>query len=66
MEWDKSGGYQSLLCPVLSSGGHTVKAIVDANTLVSSQECTAEETALLGLFCNLYSLTTALRIIALL
>lgn len=56
----------SVLCPVLSSGGDTVKAMVDADTPVSSQERAAEETALLGLFCNLYSLTAALRGVALL
>lgn len=33
---------------------------------VSSQERAAEETALLGLFCNLYPLTAALRVVALL
>ena len=49
-------------CPV----GDTVKAMVDADTPVSSQERAAEETALLGLFCNLYSLTAALRVVALL
>lgn len=49
-------------CPV----GDPVKAMVDADALVSSQECAAEETALLGLFCNLYSLTAALRVVALL
>lgn len=48
-------------CPV----GDTVKALVDANAPVSSQECASEEAALLGLFCNLYSLTAALRVVAL-
>lgn len=49
-------------CPV----GDKVKAMVDANASVSSQERAAEETALLGLFCNLHSLTAALWIVALL
>lgn len=49
-------------CPV----GDTVKAMVDAEAPVSSQERAAEETALLGLFCNLYSLIAALRVVALL
>ncbi len=49
-------------CPV----GDTVKAMVDADVPVSSQERAAEETALLGLFCNLYSLIAALRVVALL
>lgn len=48
-------------CPV----GDTVKAMVDADAPVSSQERAAEETALLGLFCNLYSLIAALRVVAL-
>lgn len=54
------------VCPVLSSGGETVKALVDADAPVSSQECAAEETALLGLFCNLHSLIAALGVVALL
>ncbi len=49
-------------CPV----GDTVKALVDANAPVASQERAAEETALLGLLCNLYSLTAALWVVALL
>lgn len=49
-------------CP---AGGH-IKAKVDANTEVSSKECAAEETVLLGLFCHLYALIAALRVIALL
>lgn len=49
-------------CPV----GDTVKAKVDAVTPVSSQECAAEEAALLGLLCNLYSLAAALGVVALL
>ncbi len=49
-------------CPV----GDTVKALVDANAPIASQERAAEETALLGLFCNLYSLTAALWVVALL
>lgn len=57
---------QSVLC--LSSSvqwGDTVKALVDSNAPVSSQERAAEEAALLGLFCNLYSLIAALRVVAL-
>lgn len=50
------------LCPVRD----TVKAMADADTPVSSQERAAEETALLGLFGNLHSLTAALRVVALL
>lgn len=46
--------------------GDTVKAKVDAVAPVSSQECAAEETALLGLLRNLYSLTAALGVVALL
>lgn len=49
-------------CPV----GDTVKATVDADAPVSLQERTAEETALLGLFCNLYSLAATLWVVALL
>lgn len=49
-------------CPV----GDTVKAMVDAASSCSSQECAAEETALLGLFCYLYSLSAALWVVALL
>lgn len=48
-------------CPV----GDTVKAMVDADAPGFSQERAAEETALLGLLCNLYSLI-ALRVVALL
>lgn len=47
-------------CPV----GDTVKAMVDADTPDVSQERAAEETALLGLLCNLYS-WIALRVVAL-
>lgn len=54
-----------MLCPVLSSAGH-IKAKVDADASVSSQERAAEEIGLLGLFCNLYSLIAALRVVALL
>lgn len=46
--------------------GDTVKAKVDAVTPSCSQERAAEETALLGLLCNLYSLTAALGVVALL
>lgn len=46
--------------------GDTVKAKVDAVAPISSQECAAEETALLGLLRNLYSLTAALGVVALL
>lgn len=46
--------------------GDTVKAKVDAIAPISSQECAAEETALLGLLCDLYSLTAALGVVALL
>lgn len=46
--------------------GDTVKAKVDAVPPVGSQERAAEETALLGLLCNLYSLTAALGVVALL
>ena len=49
-------------CPVRD----TVKAMVDANSPISSQQRAAEETALLGLFRDLYSLTAALRVVALL
>lgn len=49
-------------CPV----GDTVKAMVDDAPSCSSQERAAEETALLGLFCYLYSLSAALWIVALL
>lgn len=46
--------------------GDTVKAMVVADALVFSQQRAAEETALLGLFCNLYSLIAALWVVSLL
>ena len=49
-------------CPV----GDVVKAMVDADALVFSQERAAEEAVLLGLLCDLYSLTAALWVVALL
>lgn len=64
MKKDKTD--QRVLCPVMSSGGDTVKAMVVADALVFSQQRAAEETALLGLFCNLYSLIAALWVVSLL
>lgn len=60
-----------VLCPVLSSRGRsgvggTAKAMVDAHARVSSQQRAAEETALLGLICDLDPLTAPLRVVALL
>lgn len=56
-------------CPAGGWGwgsGGTVKAMVDAHAPVSSQQRAAEETAFLGLICDLDSLTAPLRVVALL
>lgn len=49
-------------CPA----GDAVKATVDAGAAVRSQEDAAEETGLLGLFCDLHPLVAALRVVSLL
>lgn len=72
MKGEKQESWVLVLCPVLSSRGvglrlgGTVKAMVDAHTPVSSQQRAAEETAFLGLICDLDSLTAPLRVVALL